>query len=798
MTARTWLVRRLLGRLRIDDDTVRHLSTWQRLGETLEVQSPGEMLPIGARTVFRALRTRAASQLGHDWVWPHWLRRQVDPTNAAFVPRGHLPFLSNVTGRNWTAIGNLGSAREAVVDPRGLVSPWHDSWSLDWWIGAEDRWHVPSTSANVRQSLVGDSPVVETRMRVPGGDVIHRAYAVRAAADDGGEELVVVEVENDSAVPVALALAVRPYNPEGLAVIERIGLHGTTVTVDGRVAMLLPKEPSAVAASTFHDGDCSAAVFAGETSDTFPSDLRDEAGMAQAAFVVPLTHRTTFRVVLPLEPEPRTRLGGRLRRRIERAPRFPRALPSAAQVANGWRAQSDRGMRLVLPDERLQSAVDANRRYLLLLHDGADITPGPRTYHRFWFRDAAYLLAALDRYGFHAEAAEVIASFPDRQHVDGFFFSQRLEWDANGAALWAMAHHWDLTRDDELLAGLVPSIAGGVQWIDRKRRKGSRRDDPALRGLLPAGISAEHLGPHDYFYWDDFWALAGLRDGARMLDAAGESEAADGARRFLEAMTADVRGSMAATAERLGTAAVPAGPRRRIDPGVIGSLAAVWPLDLLPADDEAMAATADVIRDRFCIDDAFFQGISHTGLGTYLTLQLAFVELAAGDRRALDRLDWFLSAATPTWTWPEAIHPRVPGGCMGDGHHGWAAAELLSFVRTMLVREVFTPAGQPDELALVSMIPASWYGQGVEVHDAPTRFGTLSFGLRWHGERPALLWELEPHDPDVAVVLTCPGLDPTWRTTDVRGEALLAAPADAPAAASRSGPGPVESGDSFG
>jgi hypothetical protein len=787
VSARTWAVRRLLGRLRIDDDTIRHLSTFQRLGEHLEIQPPGEMLPIGARTVFRALRTRAASQLGTDWVWPYWIRRQIDPSSAAFVPRGHLPFLSNVTSRNWTMVGNIGSAYEAVVDPRGLVSPWQDSWSLDWWIGAEDRWHVPADEANVRQALIGDSPVVETRMRVPGGDIIHRAYAVRATAADGGEELVIVEVENDSAVPVALALAVRPYNTEGLSVIERIGLHGTTVTVDGRVAMLLPREPGAVAASTFHDGDCAQQVFAGETTSRFPSDLRDEAGMAQAAFVFPLTHRTTFRVALPMTAESRTRLEGRARRRVRKAPRYPEALPSAEQVANGWRAQSDRGMRLVLPDARLQSAVDANRRYLLLFHDGDDITPGPRTYHRFWFRDAAYLLAALDRYGFHTEARQVLATFPERQHNDGFFFSQRLEWDANGAAIWALAHHWDLTRDGALLEDVLPSVAGGIQWIERKRR-GKRRDDPALRGLLPAGISAEHLGPHDFFYWDDFWALAGLRDGARLLRAGGEDEAARTAGSILEAMTADVRASIELTGERLGTKAVPAGPRRRIDPGVIGSLAAAWPLQLLPADDESMQATLDVVRERFCIDDAFYQGISHTGLGTYLTLQIAFAELLAGDRRALDRLDWFLSAATPTWTWPEAIHPRVNGGCMGDGHHGWAAAELLSFVRTMLVHET------TDGLALVSMVPEAWYGQGIEVHDAPTRFGTLSFAVRWHGERPALLWELAPHDPDTAVVLTCPGLDPSWRTTKPRGEALLEVPAGrAPAPA----PGP-DQGDSFG
>ena len=790
MSARAWLLRRLLGRLRIDDDTVRHLSTFQRLGEHLEIQPPGEMLPIGARTVFRALRTRAASQVGTDWVWPYWLRRQVDPGSPAFVPRGHLPFLTNVTGRNWTSVGNLGSAREAVVDPRGLVCPWFDGWSLDWWVGAEDRWHVPSQSANVRQSLVGDSPVVETRMRVPGGDVVHRVYAMKATAADGGEELVIVEIENDSAVPVAIALAVRPYDVEGLSVIERIDLHDTTVTVDGRVAMLLPKRPNEVAGSTFHDGDCSVAVFAGEASATFPSDLRCDAGMAQAAFVYPLPHRQTLRVALPLEPKTRTRLVGRMRRRVQRAPDFPASVPSATQVASGWAAQTDRGMRLVLPDERLQSAVDANRRYLLLFHDGPDITPGTRTYHRFWFRDAAYLVGALDRYGFHAEAREVLASYPGRQRSDGFFFSQRLEWDANGAALWAIAHHHDLTRDASLLDELAPAVGAAVEWIERKRRSSRRRGDPALVGLLPPGISAEHLGPHDFFYWDDFWALAGLRDGARLLDAAGEDRAAEQARGFLESMTADVRSSMALTAQRLGTAAVPAGPRRRIDPGVIGSLVALWPLDLLPADDPAMVATLDVLRDRFCIDDAFYQGISHTGLGTYLTLHIAFAELLAGDRRALDRLDWYLASATPTWTWPEAIHPRVTGGCMGDGHHGWAAADFLSFVRTMLVRETSTG------LALLSMVPDRWTGQGIEVHDAPTRFGTISFALRWHGTRPALLWELEPHDPDRAVVLTCPGLDPAWRTTEARGEALLAEPVGA-AAGRAGGPG-AEQGESFG
>jgi hypothetical protein len=341
-----------------------------------------------------------------------------------------------------------------------------------------------------------------------------------------------------------------------------------------------------------------------------------------------------------------------------------------------------------------------------------------------------------------------------------------------------MAEHWRLTGDFSVID--MASVARGLSWIERKRHTSRRRADEALSGLLPASISAEHLGPVDYFYWDDFWSLRGLRDGAALLRAGGEEHSAAEADGWADGLQSDLERSLALSAQRLGSDAVPAGPRRRLDSGVIGSLVACWPLGLYPPDHPAMHATAELIRDRFCVDQAFYQGISHTGLGTYLTLQLAFVELLAGDRRALDRLAWLVDATTPTFTWPEAIHPRLDGGCMGDGHHGWAAADFLNFVRVMLVRE--TAEGG---LALCSMLPDGWLGQNLEVHDAPTHAGLLSFAVRWHGERPALLWELRPHPGARALTLiTAPGLDPSWSSCETTGEALLAAPAPGP------GPGP--------
>jgi hypothetical protein len=84
-------------------------------------------------------------------------------------------------------------------------------------------------------------------------------------------------------------------------------------------------------------------------------------------------------------------------------------------------------------------------------------------------------------------------------------------------------------------------------------------------------------------------------------------------------------------------------------------------------------------------------------------------------------------------------------------------------------------ASDEEAASLLVELPSEWRGQSVEVHDAPTRAGRISYAVRWHGARPALLWECER-----PIRLSAPGLDRAWSTSKARGEALLAAPAGAP------------------
>ncbi|MHB8670782.1 MAG: hypothetical protein ACYDAD_09535 [Acidimicrobiales bacterium] len=566
--------------------------------------------------------------------------------------------LTSPLGRcHWTTIGNVSSPAESVVDPAGLLTPWPRGWSLDWWVGADDRWHLPSQEPGVRQCLLDAAPVIETAMRVPGGDALHRVYAVVS----GSQELAVLELENRSRLPFALALVIQSRGPDSPVHLGRIDLLGSRVRVDGHTALLLPARPSRVATSASGEDACEDIVLGGG-AEAPPADpatplvIRSRTARAAAAFVFPMAHGAVFRAGVPLGY--RGRKEGRFATARGAAPGgMPSAVPPAAAVARGWRAHARRGMRVVLPDGRLGEAVEANRRYLLVFHDGPGAAP----------RAAPSLAPALDRWGFHDEAAEALASRAARGRLDG-------------PAVFALAEHWRLCRD----AALARSTAGAVARAARAARA-ARSARSAKRELRTDPVTTMGL----------------LLDAAELLDAAGEYVAAAAALRSAELC------------------------RAHADPGA----------PVLSSGGAATAATAAT------------------------TITAATAATAPKDEPLLAQVDGLLGSATSTWTWSDAY----------GGHSRRATALFLSLVRDILLTET------QDALVLLPTLSRSWLGQPVEVHDAPTRHGPISFALRWHGERPALLWDLRRHD-DGCRRLRAPGLDPAWSTNDPQGEVLLSRP----------------------
>ena len=125
--------------------------------------------------------------------------------------------------------GVLGQPWRADVTTHGALEPWDGSPPLDWHVAADDRWHSPASEVAVRQQRLLGAPVFETRLRVPGGDAVHRLWSV---PDHGG--LTIVDVENDSPLPIACALTrdhLRTTRPPADVPVVGIELPPTTTVL---------------------------------------------------------------------------------------------------------------------------------------------------------------------------------------------------------------------------------------------------------------------------------------------------------------------------------------------------------------------------------------------------------------------------------------------------------------------------------------------------------------------------------------------------------------------------------------
>ena len=111
----------------------------------------------------------------------------------------------------------------------------------------------------------------------------------------------------------------------------------------------------------------------------------------------------------------------------------------------------------------------------------------------------------------------------------------------------------------------------------------------------------------------------------------------------------------------------------------------------------------------------------HSGINAYLTLHVAQVLLRAGDPRFASLVRAVASIASPTGHWPEAVHPHTGGGCMGDGHHAWAAAEWVAMMRNCFVRE------EGKQIILGSGLLPEWMDsdQTLSFGPVPTQFGLI-------------------------------------------------------------------------
>lgn len=730
------------------DTVVKRLHEGFNLGESSNIQVPKEIIQGSLEFASRGLLNMNAIQPNLDWVMPYWVNKQYDKDSDSYVPGTVLS--TNQTHRNWTAIGCLDSDREPVVDPTGLLTPWFDGWSVEFWIRKNDYLIIPSRSDDIYQYLVKQLPIVVSQFIKK--DLRLRVEAFVAPIEGTEHALDSLDIVNleSAAVDVQVFAAIRPYNPEGISTISTVEYRkdANMFLVNGAPGLYLPSAPDRVYCSTRKDGDASFAVARDEErlSTSCPKGL----ATAFARFDLSLQPGEARQIELrcPVNQDKKTLTNGIYSETYQQKKR---------QFVVEWDEVMQRGMTVELPYQKMQNAFFANKAHLYLFVDGEVITPGPFTYHHEWFRDAAYSVPMLDKLGYHAEAERILLNYPNRQRKDGYFLSQEGEWDANGQALWTYFQHYRFTRNRDFVETIFPSAVRGLSWLKKNRE--------ASTGLLPAGYSAEHFGPNDTFYWDDFWALGGIRGFAEMAEAIGrEKEAQEAEQLYAEYHEAVFR-SIDADQKRFDQPIIAPSPNRSDDASIIGAVVALYPLRLVDPRDPRMTGTLSSIRDKYMQNHAFFHRVIHSGYNVYLTAQIAQCYLYRRSARVLPILQWIMNNITRTGTFPEAIHPVTGGGCYGDGHHGWAAADFLCLIRNLLLFE------EGNRLVLLPIAYHRWMeaDQQIKVRNAPSEFGLVDYTVRGDPDRIVLQLDCKFTEPPDEIEFTSPF---PVRTGTVDGKAV--------------------------
>lgn len=709
-------------------DPIPIMARVQALAQPSEVAEPIELIRSGVVFHARGLINSRVIQHNLDWVWPVWIERQFDPKDPSFIPRAFAITHINISNRNWTAVGYPDCPDLPIVDPNGLLTPLFNGWSLDAWLITEKGQRLlPSKLKQVDQHQeLADGPLIRTIATDDGLELRTKVWVERV----DGKMQCRLHVSGHSDQAGHLVLALRPYNPEGISFIHDVTLNerrtGWRINDESTVQFSAPADRHHV--SHYREGDVN--IHLHDREDQHSGHC--EVGMATAAALFNLEPGVTKELTASIELETK---------------------PSTPLIDDAWAAVNSQRCTLTCPDPHWQFLFDAAATSLVL-HSPDDVFPGPYTYKRFWFRDAAYIIDALLSIGLTHRAERALDRFIDRQTAAGYFRSQEGEWDSNGQVLWILERFFKFSHRRP--AKWLNIIKRGADWIIKKRV--STQLDALHAGLMPAGFSAEHLGPNDFYYWDDFWSVAGLHCASRMV-AATDPELSqryvDAARDFEQS----IERSLAVQADKLRRPAMPASPYRRLDSGAIGSVVCGYPLQLWAPDDPRMTDLVEFLLERCFLKGAFYQDMIHSGLNAYLTLHVAQVMMRADDPRYLDLIDAVADIASPTGQWPEAIHPLTGAGCMGDGHHVWASSEWVLMMRYCFLRE------EDDHLVLCQGIPERWLdAEGpISFGAAPTEFGEVTVTVEAKSATETeVRWDADWHGPAPALTIRLPGHQPVW------------------------------------
>ncbi|HTG33527.1 MAG TPA: discoidin domain-containing protein [Thermoanaerobaculia bacterium] len=666
---------------------------------------------------------------------------------AKDAPRGSYPRSFSGEQEYWTVVGVDGDREEGLLGEDGALEVGQGAFSIEPFLFIDGEL-ISWRGAEPRQSLAegylpiptvtwtrGDLSLEITALASgpPGSSALHARYRVR---------------NQGKAKRLRLFLALRPFqvNPPtqflnaagGVSAIREIAWDGRAVTVNGERSVIPESRPSAFGATTFDGGEISESLRKGELPGA--ARVKDSVGYASGALAWDLDldagGERAVDLVVPFKQE----LGAA-------SSPFDSALAAATR---DWHQRLDR-VDLHLPPaaDPLVKTFRTAIAHILINRDGPAIQPGSRSYARTWIRDGSLTSSALLRSGLAEPVRELIEWYAPYQFasgkvpccVDARGADPVPENDSHGEFIFLVAEYWRYTHDRGTVESVWPHVEKAVAYIDelrRQRRTDEYRQPAKLRyfGLLPESISHEGYSSHPvHSYWDDFFALTGLKNAADLARELGKTDEADRWAASRDEFRTDLYASINRVMSEAKIDYIPASADHA-DRDPTSTTTALSPGGEL--ENLRAKLPPQTLEKTF---DSYWQEIEKRKAGdwkAYTPYELravgTFVRMGQPER-AHELLDLFLKdRRPPAWNqWPEVVYrdQRAPS-FLGDLPHTWVASDFIRSFLDLLAYE----RDSDQALVLAAGVPDSWISAqgGVSVKRMPTPWGALDYSLTAEGD----------------------------------------------------------------
>ncbi len=632
-----------------------------------------------------------------NWILPFWAYHQFKFKGPGSIPKGHTLIIFNSNYRTWCAVGGIEGYAESIVDPTGLVVPEIEQYGIMYGIYNSETKKIynPVQHGKIEQKLVEEYiPIVDTKWVLNKSVITQVVYGAVISDNEIGS----IEFNGNIASDEKFVLSIRPFNTEGIALIKEIHYDAPSniVYINSKPVIKLGRVPEVITVGNYHNGD-SMRIDTAQKADS----IKCKVGLANISFVF---------------NDPKVKIDFLMKGNLVKG-------STVDSEIEKWKKELARAPKLIIGNKEIERLFYVSIANLLLHKDPGSITPGPSEYHQFWIRDTAYMVNALDLLGYTDEARDILNEVIRRQRKNGMYHSQETEWDSAGQGIWVLAEHYWLNRERRWLEEVYESIRKAADWIIANRhidhsKYAPKGKEKIIEGLLPPGFSAEHLGQSDFYYWDNIWGLAGLREtfllGNELMHPATEIY-----QREYELYAKDLLNSIETVSEKLGF--IPVGPFRQDDSAIIANMVAVHPTQAIDPEYPLLKKTADKLIKDYTVDYGFTHEIAWKCYGTYLTMHLAQYFVYANKQEEVSNIiKWLNEHTVSPMGWSEGISPHTLSGGMGDCPHAWASADWILLLKNMFVIDY--PNGK---ISILSGMPEEFLKNGVELSNIKTRYGII-------------------------------------------------------------------------